>query len=171
MNNNTQEIQSCLRAAHEGGSFMPIQSPNDSTVRVNQNTCLVDDDTQGHLPQYASLMKGARKCKRPLGVSTENLKSKQAHGGSIEHKPTLSLQQMEEDISITSVYHMPELSDIDKKAILQDIIKEFKLNENEEQEMSLRIISEHFIRCDMHCGGNVSKVWRTQEVDFECANW
>jgi hypothetical protein len=145
MNNNAQEIQSCLRAAHEGGLFMPIQSPNDSTVCVNQNTCLVDDDTQGHSPQYASLMKAARKCKRPMGVSTENSKSKRVRGVSIEHKPTLSLQQMEEDISITLVYHMPELSDINKKAILQDIIEEFKLNENEEQEMSLRIISKHFI--------------------------
>ncbi|KAG2743630.1 hypothetical protein P692DRAFT_20745546, partial [Suillus brevipes Sb2] len=53
---------------------------------------------------------------------------------------------MEEEAEVTSVYHKPELSDHDKELILSEIIGEFKLADNKEQEMSFRIVGEHFIR-------------------------
>ncbi|KAG1788112.1 uncharacterized protein HD556DRAFT_1245752, partial [Suillus plorans] len=53
---------------------------------------------------------------------------------------------MEDEAEITSVYHKPELSVKQKENILQEIIEEFGLTDNEEQERSLRIVSEHFIR-------------------------
>lgn len=48
-----------------------------------------------------------------------------------------------------SVYHKPELSDHEKELILKEIISKFKLAENKEQEMSLRIVAEHFIQGDI----------------------
>ncbi|KAG2133019.1 hypothetical protein DEU56DRAFT_739261, partial [Suillus clintonianus] len=56
---------------------------------------------------------------------------------------------MEDEAEITSVYHKPELSQKDKEIILNEIIEEFKLSDNDEQEMSLRIVAEHFMREDV----------------------
>lgn len=47
------------------------------------------------------------------------------------------------------MYHKPELTHKDKEAILCKIIQEVKLDNNEEQEMSLRIVSEHIIQDDV----------------------
>jgi hypothetical protein len=53
---------------------------------------------------------------------------------------------MEEEAEITSVYHKPELTASEREKIITEIIAEFKLSDNPEQEMCLRIIGEHFCR-------------------------
>ncbi|KAG1851054.1 hypothetical protein DFJ58DRAFT_716736 [Suillus subalutaceus] len=49
---------------------------------------------------------------------------------------------MEENVEITNIFHH-------KMTILEDIVKEFELNGNAEQEMSFRIIGEHFVHDDV----------------------
>jgi hypothetical protein len=52
---------------------------------------------------------------------------------------------MELDMELTNSYHRPEITQADKSAILSEIMVEFKLCDNVEQEMSFTIIGEHFI--------------------------
>lgn len=57
----------------------------------------------------------------------------------------MTLEQMELDTELTNTYHQPEITWADKLAILSEIMDEFKLRDNAEQEMSFTIIGEHFI--------------------------
>ncbi|KAG2032555.1 hypothetical protein BDR03DRAFT_873672, partial [Suillus americanus] len=56
---------------------------------------------------------------------------------------------MEEDVKFTNIHHLPEVIQANKKNILSEIINKFQLKDNPEQEMSLRIIREHFINDDV----------------------
>ncbi|KAG1790996.1 hypothetical protein EV424DRAFT_1476088 [Suillus variegatus] len=90
-------------------------------------------------------MKTAKKRKRPIDVGSTDAEVKRARMDFTEDDPTISLEQMEKDADITSIYYKPEITDSQKECILTDIIQEFKLSDNAEQEMCLRIIGEHFI--------------------------
>ncbi|KAG2108798.1 hypothetical protein BD769DRAFT_1392699 [Suillus cothurnatus] len=80
---------------------------------------------------------------------TADTEVKHARLAETEDELSISLQQMEEDAEITSVYYKPEITDHQRESILTEIIDEFKLSDNAEQEMCLRIIGEHFIHGDV----------------------
>ncbi|KAG2335335.1 hypothetical protein BDR05DRAFT_954152, partial [Suillus weaverae] len=107
-------------------------------------TEVASEGNQARFKEYESIMKAAKKCKRPVDVGSSDAEVKQAH--LEHHEPSITLEQLEENVEITSVYFKPELTQSKQEAILSEIIEEFRLSENTEQEMSLKIISEHFIR-------------------------
>ncbi|KAG1797047.1 uncharacterized protein HD556DRAFT_1306744 [Suillus plorans] len=100
---------------------------------------IADKTSEGRLHEYESIMKAARKRKRPIDVGSNDTESKRAHLNP-------ETEQLEENVDITSVYYKPELTQNKREEILSEVITEFRLSENPEQEMNLRIISEHFIR-------------------------
>ncbi|KAG1856611.1 hypothetical protein C8R48DRAFT_675009 [Suillus tomentosus] len=146
MDPDIRDIQHCLRAALDGGLFTNEgQSRLKGEPPQDADTHLVNDDKEGRLAEFTSLMRATKKQKRPVDVGRSDDEVKHARVAQQETDPAINFAQMEEDTEITSVYHKPELSTKDKEIILEEIIKEFGLTDNEEQQMSLRIISEHFI--------------------------
>ncbi|KAG1877459.1 hypothetical protein F4604DRAFT_1880415 [Suillus subluteus] len=122
----------------DGGLFVIAGgSQSEQVISKGTDTYLMSNNKQGRLPEFATLMRAAKKCKRPVNVSSLDAKVKQARIAQQETEPALNLTQMEEDAEITSVYHHPELSVMDKEIILEQIIQEFGLSDNEEQEMNL----------------------------------
>ncbi|KAG2136227.1 hypothetical protein BD769DRAFT_1385338 [Suillus cothurnatus] len=132
---NAGDIQTCLRAASDGGVESPVE--------------LLTEDNRGHMKEFASIMKALKKRKRPIDVGTAHTEVKHARLAETEDEPSISLQQMEEDAEITSVYYKPEITDHQQESILTEIIDEFKHSDNAEQEMCLRLIGEHFIHGDV----------------------
>lgn len=143
---NAGDIQTCLRAAKDGGLFEVVRSfPSANSECDATMTELLTDQNRGRVKEFTSIMKTAKKRKRPIDVGSTDAEVKRARMDFTEDDPTISLEQMEKDADITSIYYKPEITDSQKECILTDIIQEFKLSDNAEQEMCLRIIGEHFI--------------------------
>lgn len=72
---------------------------------------LLTEDNRGRMKEFASIMKAAKKRKRPIDVGAADTEVKHARLAETEEDPSISLQQMEEDAEITSVYYKPEITD------------------------------------------------------------
>ncbi|KAG1761127.1 hypothetical protein EV702DRAFT_1207467 [Suillus placidus] len=137
-------------AAQDGGLFaVADKSRKRGSHTDGSGAYCVSDDKQGDLPTWTSLMRAARKQKRPLDVGSADSGSKRPRVAAANSEPAMSFEQMQDEIEITSVYHKPELSLRDKEVILNEIVAEFKLSDNAEQEISFRIVGEHFLRDDV----------------------
>ncbi|KAG1875258.1 hypothetical protein C8R48DRAFT_769270 [Suillus tomentosus] len=123
---NVCDIQHCVRAALDSGLLTTEGKSCPKKAKFN--------DADMHL-----------KRKRPVDVGSSDEEAKRARIAQQEIEPVMNFAQMEDKAEITSVYHKPELSLREKEDILDQIIQEFGLADNEEQQMSLRIVSEHFI--------------------------
>ncbi|KAG1781730.1 hypothetical protein EV702DRAFT_1042188 [Suillus placidus] len=141
------DIHACLRAVLDGG-LLTVVDPSQQNEPASEDlaTHLVCDNMQGRLPEFILLMKAVRKRKRLVDVGSADAEGKHVQLAQEETDPAIPFQCMQDKAEITSVYHKPEISYSEKELILKEIIQEFKLADNEEQEMSLRIVSEHFIQ-------------------------
>lgn len=142
---NVRDVQHCVRAALDGGLLTTGGKAHTEKGKSDADTHLVSDNKQGRLPEFTSPMNAAKKRKRPVDVGSSDEEVKRARIAQQEREPVINFAWMEDEAEITSVYHKPELSLREKEGILDQIIQEFGLADNEEQQMSLRIVSEHFI--------------------------
>ncbi|KAG1878162.1 hypothetical protein F4604DRAFT_1679883 [Suillus subluteus] len=137
---NAGDIETCLRAAKDGGLLDTSHHVVTGNIdHESWGTEITGQINEVHLKEYASIMKAAHKRKRPVDVGSSDAEVKRA-------QLNVNNKQLEENVDITSAFYKPELTTEWSRGNLSEIIEEFKLSDNPEQEMSLRIISDHFIR-------------------------
>jgi hypothetical protein len=75
---NIHDIQHCLRAGLDGGLFTsPRECHAEDETFESADTYLVSDNKQGRLPEFVTLMKAAKKRKRPVDVGSSDAEVKQ----------------------------------------------------------------------------------------------
>lgn len=119
---------------------------SDSNKVFGQATCVQEGD-RAILNMHSSLMGRLHANKRPSAASSGTQQEGNSRYSSRRRKsvePALTIQQLEKDVEIINV---PWRSDVSTSPAeeLENIIREWGLKDNPEQERAVRIVGEHFV--------------------------
>lgn len=145
VNRRTAEIQVCLWAACDVSLLDSIQPDSNGTAAMEQRvSCVKESDTE-ELKCYSAIMDEARKRKRPMDLGTSDAACKRAQMSEVEGDAEITVEQVT-DGSVAGIGNaMATLSAAEKEEILNDIVREFSLHNNEDQERAFRLVGDHFI--------------------------
>ncbi|KAG1793652.1 uncharacterized protein HD556DRAFT_1443441 [Suillus plorans] len=105
------DILACLCSAKDGGLLVATEDRNETEAcDTNQEIEQLTENTQACIQEYTSIMKAARKRKCPLNVGATEEDGKHVHLADTEGQPELMLEQMEDKIELTNIYHRPGIT-------------------------------------------------------------